>query len=369
MHPLALFPPVSSPSLSISRTIHHPAWTERQITVPIFSNSGGLLERQLEKNCVSPPGVAHLDWFGGPEEVRETGDLFKNQDFQNMGTVVVGRDASLPSWLQVREVAGIAMTPVCDCGRLIGRLFEDADASYCMLGGIVPSDLSVSRGEQTRDVFSTIHRALRQQGMEFRHVIRTSFYLDRILDWYGEFNHARSSFFEKIDLDLMPASTGVGAANSSGAALCAKVIAVLPKTPAVSVQKAVSPLQGEAAAYGSAFSRAVEMRDASSRTLYISGTASIAPDGRTLHVGDAASQIETTMEVVDAMLERCGMGIEDMTRGVVYLRDGADAPHWSRYCERRALGSLPVAVAQSDVCRDDLLFEIELDAAKQLQNA
>jgi hypothetical protein len=59
------------------------------------------------------------------------------------------------------------------------------------------------------------------------------------------------------------------------------------------------------------------------------------------------------------------MGLEDMTRGIVYLKHRSDAPHWSRYCERRSLGDLPVVAAQADICRQDLLFEIELDAARQ----
>jgi enamine deaminase RidA (YjgF/YER057c/UK114 family) len=308
--------------------------------------------------------VVHLDLFGGQEEAGVGRSLLVNQDWE-METVILGNDTSLPTGLQARMVTGITMTPVYEKGRLIGRVFEDADARYCMLGGIRPSNPAAPRGEQAMEVFSIIQRALQRHGMEFRHVIRTWFYLDRILDWYGEFNRVRTSFFAGIEMDVMPASTGVGAANCHGAVLSAKVIAVLPKTPGVWVQKAVSPLQGEAFAYGSAFSRAIELCDAASRTLYISGTASIDPDGRTLHVGDVARQIEATMEVVEAMLDRCEMGFEDMARGIVYLKHGGDAPHWSRYCERRGLGDLPMVVTQSEVCRENLLFEIELDAAKQ----
>jgi enamine deaminase RidA (YjgF/YER057c/UK114 family) len=309
--------------------------------------------------------VVHLDLFGGQEETLGLGGWLLNPDSSSMETVILGNDTSLPRSLQARVVTGITMTPVYDKGRLIGRVFEDADARYCMLGGIKPSNPEAPRGEQAGEVFSIIQRTLQRHGMEFRNVIRTWFYLDRILDWYGEFNRVRTSFFEGIEMDVMPASTGVGAANLHGAALSAKVIAVLPKTEAVCVQKVVSPLQGDAFSYGSAFSRAMELRDVTSRTLYISGTASIDPGGRTLHVGDVAKQIETTIEVVEAILDRCNMRLEDMTRGIVYLKHGSDAPHWSRYCERRGLGELPVVVTQSVVCRENLLFEIELDAVKQ----
>jgi len=350
--------------LPIPRTIQHPGWVERHITFPPGNAEGAHLNGQLETYCASSIEMVHLDWFGGPDDSREAARRLQTRDRQTAGTMVVGDDAFLSPWTQVRMISGISMTPVYDQGRLVGRFFEDADARYCMLGGIVPPDLSVSRGEQTAAVLSVIRRTLQKFGMDFRHVIRTWFYLDRILDWYGEFNSVRTLFFKEIELDIMPASTGVGAANNHGAALSAKVIAVMPKTAGVSVSKAVSPLQGEAVSYGSSFSRAIELCDASSRTLFISGTASISPDGRTLHTGDTVRQIETTMEVVDAMLDRCGMGITDTMRGVVYFRNACDATLWNSYCERRELLDLPVAVAQSDVCRDDLLFEIELDASK-----
>jgi enamine deaminase RidA (YjgF/YER057c/UK114 family) len=339
-------------------------WTEWQVTFPAFPKHDERWKRLFEQVCGSPQ-VVHLDLFGGQQESLEPGGVLLNRCSESMETVILGSDTSLPRCLQARVVTGISMTPVYEKGRLIGRMFEDADARYCLLGGIRPSNVSAPRGEQAREVLSIIQRTLQRHGMEFCHVIRTWYYLDRILDWYGEFNRVRTSFFEEIEMGVMPASTGVGAANPHGEALSAKVIAILPKTPAVRVRKAVSPLQGEAFSYGSAFSRAIEVSDAASRTLYISGTASIDQGGHTVHTGDVAQQIEMTMEVVEAILGRCDMGLEDMTRGVVYLKDGGDAPHWARYCERRGLNDLPVAVAQSDVCRKDLLFEIELDAASQ----
>jgi hypothetical protein len=74
------------------------------------------------------------------------------------------------------------------------------------------------------------------------------------------------------------------------------------------------------------------------------------------------------MEVVEAMLSRSGMRIEDMTRGIAYFRHGFDVPLWGDYCKRRGLAGLPVVAIQCDVCRDDLLFEIELDAAVATNN-
>jgi enamine deaminase RidA (YjgF/YER057c/UK114 family) len=351
--------------LPILRTVRHPGWTERQITFPLTPSGDPRLNHQLEQYCSLSIEMAHLDWFGGPVDAVEAGHRLQQNNNQSFGTLVVGDDNSMPSWSQVRMISGTSLNPVYDNGRLIGRVFENADAVYLMLGGITPANLAQSKGDQTTEVFSIIQRALQRVGMEFRHVVRTWFYLDDILGWYDEFNHARSAFFKTIELGLMPASTGVGASNPSGAAVCAKVIAIMPKNDLISIKKAPSPLQGEALSYGSAFSRALEVSDATSKTLFISGTASIDAGGNTVHVGDTARQIETTMEVVNGMLNHAGMTLDDMTRGVVYFRNGSDLPLWSAYCEQHDLGDLPLAVTQSVVCREDLLFEIELDATKK----
>jgi len=61
----------------------------------------------------------------------------------------------------------------------------------------------------------------------------------------------------------------------------ADVLAVAPKTDAVRIKMVDSPLQGAAWAYGSSFSRALEVIVPDCRRLYISGSASITPDGAT----------------------------------------------------------------------------------------
>ena len=121
--------------------------------------------------------------------------------------------------------------------------------------------------------------------MHFRHVVRTWFYNENLLAWYAEFNQARTAFFHQHRITRMPASTGIGVANAGGSALVAKAIAVQPKTRFVTVRRIDSPLQREASAYGSSFSRAMEVADRAGRVLYISGTASIFPNGKTAYVG------------------------------------------------------------------------------------
>jgi enamine deaminase RidA (YjgF/YER057c/UK114 family) len=209
-----------------------------------------------------------------------------------------------------------------------------------------------------------MERALSLAGMEFTDVVRTWFFVDRILEWYGDFNAVRSRFFEDRHLfhRVLPASTGVGTSNSAGAALIADVLAVKPKHGALYIQNVVSPLQCPAMAYRSSFSRAVEIQAGAGRLLFVSGTASIAPDGRTAHLGDVEKQVALTMQVVEKILESRQMNWADVTRGIAYFKTIDEAGALERYCLENGLEDLPVVLSSADICRDDLLFEIEVDA-------
>jgi enamine deaminase RidA (YjgF/YER057c/UK114 family) len=98
------------------------------------------------------------------------------------------------------------------------------------------------------------------------------------------------------------------------------------------------------------------------RRLFISGTASIAPGGETVCDGDVRAQIEATMKVVEAMLDSRGMRYENVTRAIAYFKRAADAGQFTDWCKRHNQKSPPVVQVCCDICRDDLLFEIELEA-------
>lgn len=248
--------------------------------------------------------------------------------------------------------------------RVVGSAWSDADADYCFLAGVLPADLAASRGAQTHSSFERIEAALQQVGMDFSHVVRTWFYLDQLLDWYGEFNVARTNFFQSRGVfdGLIPASTGIGAKNPLAAALAAGALAVRPKHNRVRIQEIISPLQCPATAYRSSFSRAVEMAFPDHRTLMISGTASIAPGGKTVFADSTVKQIHLTLDVVEAILKSRGMDWSDVTRAVGYFHDIRVLPVFMEICREREIPSLPLVPAHATVCRDDLWFEIELDA-------
>ncbi|MBN1510293.1 MAG: hypothetical protein JW955_25825 [Sedimentisphaerales bacterium] len=263
-------------------------------------------------------------------------------------------------------IAGVPVVRVESDGKVLGSIFEDECARYCRLVGLLPATISQTRTEQAQAVFRQMDDALQANDFGFSDVFRTWFYNDHILDWYGEFNGVRNRFFyEKGVFDsLLPASTGVGGGNAASAALIAGLLALRSKNAAVELSEVPSPFQSPAPSYGSSFSRAVEVTFPDHRRIYVSGTASIDETGETVFVGDCKAQVKQTMEVVQAILQSKGMGWADVTRALAYFKRAEDAPSLSRYREDHGLAPFPVIVAENDVCRDELLFEIEVDALK-----
>ena len=272
------------------------------------------------------------------------------------------------SGMQAVTVAGPDVKGVTLDGAHVGCWFEDEDAAYCYLGGILPSDRNRGRTDQAEDVFLRLEKALATVGMEYTDVVRTWLFLEQLLDWYGEFNEVRTAFYEERGVfdRLVPASTGIGAANPGDAALIAGAIAIKPKHDRVKAFAVPSPLQCPATSYRSSFSRAAEVEMPDRRYLYISGTASINADGTSAHLGDVDKQIDLTMRVATALLESRGMGWGDVVRAIAYFKDMRDGPRFADYCRAEGLPTFPVALAHAAVCRDDLLFEIEADAAQPI---
>ena len=197
----------------------------------------------------------------------------------------------------------------------------------------------------------------------------TRLYLDRILDWYGPFNQVRTEIFTQRDLFTtgVPASTGVGSKNPYGAAVIAGAWAVQPFSSRLQIGEVASPLQCAAHSYGSCFSRAMELVTPAHRRLLVSGTASIGQTGRSLRDRDLHGQVNLTMEVVKAILNSRNMGLKNATRAVAYFKRIVDAPVLTTWCCENNV-TLPVIVAEADICRDELLFEIELDAMAESEH-
>lgn len=269
--------------------------------------------------------------------------------------------------IQIHAVSGVPVETVFLDAKPAARVYEDKFAKYCVVGNVLPSKPGAPRKAQALDAFKTLEKALAAAGMAMPDIVRTWFYLDDILSWYGGFNSVRSEFFKKKHMAgrSAPASTGVEGENPAHAALVVSALAVRPKVRGAAVRALPSPLQGPAPDYGSLFSRAAEISTPAYRNLFVSGTASIEAGGKTIHAGDADAQIAFTMKVVEALLSSRGMDQSDVTRAIAYFRNARDIPAYERYCERAGRAALRPLLMQSVICRDDLLFEIEVDAVSK----
>ncbi|MDR3459174.1 MAG: RidA family protein [Verrucomicrobiae bacterium] len=253
-------------------------------------------------------------------------------------------------------------------GRVIGSIFTEGGARQCLLGGLTPAGKTLPPAAQTTEVLENLQTILRQAGFELADIVRTWFFLENILSWYDDFNPARTKIYSgvKFRSGSAPASTGVGAKNPDGTALMLAAWAVRPLNASTQAKEIASPLQCPAPAYNSTFSRAMEIASSSGRRLFISGTASIAHGGKTLWVGDVRKQIELTMDVVEAILRSRGLTFADLTRATAYFRHSADAQFFVEWLAANPSVKLAIPTAQCDVCRDDLLFELEADAEMKI---
>jgi enamine deaminase RidA (YjgF/YER057c/UK114 family) len=120
-------------------------------------------------------------------------------------------------------------------------------------------------------------------------------------------------------------------------------------------------MQCAATNYGSSFSRAVEVKLPVGRRLLVSGTASIEPGGKTVWMGDIQKQIKLSMEVVDSILKSRGMTFCDTVRASLYFKRSEYSAAFAEWCSHSGFKLLPGVPIHCDICRDDLLFEIELD--------
>jgi enamine deaminase RidA (YjgF/YER057c/UK114 family) len=276
-------------------------------------------------------------------------------------------DAQPLAGLQVYGVADTEVERIRIDGRVVGSVYSDGTARHCMLGGLGARVRSCTRAEQTRHAIGELESALAQAGFSLADTVRTWFYLDDILSWYDEFNRARTEIYSRIKFRTgsLPASTGIGAKNHAGTALALASWAMQPLDHSAHAEEIGSPLQCPAPAYGSSFSRAMEISSAAGRRLLISGTASIAPGGETSWKDDPRRQVELTMEVVEAILQSRNFSFSDVSRATAYFRRSEDAWAFTEWCARKHQMSLPAVIVHSDVCRDDLLFELEADAVQR----
>jgi len=239
-------------------------------------------------------------------------------------------------------------------------------------GGNTKGTKRTDRKSQSEAMFHQAEKLLRIEGASYQDVVRTWIYLSDILDWYGDFNAVRNhcysdyGFLGNIDSKLqaeqiyLPASTGIEGKNSSGFPATMDVFAI-HRSPGSNIQ--VRPLYGikqrSPFRYGSAFSRAMVIEEPGSKLILVSGTASIDEQGKSMFIGDPAAQIRQTLNVISELVGSEGATLHDLCEATVFIKRQEDFLIYQEIIGQMGISNSPSVCVLADVCRDELLFEID----------
>jgi enamine deaminase RidA (YjgF/YER057c/UK114 family) len=280
------------------------------------------------------------------------------------------------SGIHVIGARGAART-VVEGDRAYGRIVEGDGLRVLGLSDVgrrASGRLAAGPSEDAAAAVDAAEELLAREGFSFRDVARTWFYLRDILDWYGPFNAVRNAAFRRMGLTgaggdgKIPASTGIEGRNARGGWCALDLLALQPSRGGrLEMARLHSRKQNEATEYGSAFARAMEVVTGDARYVLVSGTASIDDHGATAHVGNFEAQTRHTLEAVEALLEGVGAGLADVVQATAFLKNPCDGRSFERLVARSPLRGAPLVTTVADVCRHDLLFEIDATAVVPLR--
>jgi len=262
------------------------------------------------------------------------------------------------------------------CGGVAYTVVTDRGMRQLHCGGIgsgLPSD---DPAAQATDAFAKMEAVLAAEGMTFGHVVRQWNYIEGLLDVrsdcplghqrYQAFNDVRAVAYARSTFPTgYPAATGIGQ-TAGGIAL--EFIA-LDAPSDVHVAAISNPRQTDAHDYSGGmlvgeslvrlkdkctpkFERAKLVARGNEQTVFVSGTAAIIGEA-SVAPGDVEAQTDTTIDNITALVEG-----RRLSRLRAYVKHAGDIPAVRRICEE-AFGSIPAVYVQADICREELLVELE----------
>jgi len=269
--------------------------------------------------------------------------------------------------LQIHAAVGdVSIQPVDVDGEMRGRVARAGEYGLLAASAIAAPEAG-STGQQAQAMFEKAEQFVMAAGGDLFSVARTWMWLTSLLDWYDEFNAIRNQFFTERNLldrsrePQLPASTGISIAPAEGGHCGMDLVAMLHKGAILKRHQAGGD-QGSAFDYGSAFSRALEARTLAGTTVYVSGTAAIDASGASEHIDDAQAQLADTIKHARAIVADSGCADGDVVHAIMYCK----TPEVERIYREQFAADVPwpVIVAVCDICRHDLLCEVELAAVR-----
>lgn len=318
------------------------------------------------------PMIEFRIFCGGREQFERVATKYAGNIFGGIvyGAVKPVHDAAFPlAWVELPVLGAEAwyeawVSPHPVTVRRDGRVVVASDGS--LLFGSLSLPETAGLEAMAHDAYAEIFDVLDRSA--YPELLRVWNYFGRInedgekLERYREFNVGRhEAFTEKkrvIGEGCVPAACVLGTRQGN-----LELAFLAGKAPGVPIE---NPRQTNAYRYPAdfgprspIFSRGILVGDA----LLVSGTASIV-GSKTLHHDDVLMQLEETLENVRQVMQgarESGFAARD-AHGLflnVYLRRAADLPAVSRRLSTEFGEAAHIVYLQADVCRADLLIEIE----------
>jgi enamine deaminase RidA (YjgF/YER057c/UK114 family) len=226
-------------------------------------------------------------------------------------------------------------------------------------------DSSHSPAEQTKNGFDDATLMLTSRGASLRdHGVRTWIYCKDVDVFYAGMVDSRRALFAQQEMNgdtHYIASTAIegGPAHKNGL-VAIDIYSQLDLAPGQVTYLYDSnylPARNHQVAFE--YGTKIDYRDRAH--LFPSGTGSVDPSLKILHVGDVMRQLDRALENIEALLRAGKAGLQDLTHMIVYLRDPTDYKRVARCLDER-FAELPKIIVQAPVCNPDWLVEIETSA-------
>jgi chorismate lyase / 3-hydroxybenzoate synthase len=259
----------------------------------------------------------------------------------------------------------------------------DARVSYRFSDDLLFGSLTIAeRAIEARSEAGALHRATEiayqeifdvLNETEHRHLIRIWNYLPEINaqaggdERYRHFNSARQMAFRKsgrATMGTVPAASALGSPAGSPLSIYFLAARRPPKMIENPRQTSAYHYPPKFGRHSPIFSRACMWGESGGGRLFVSGTASIVGH-ETIHRGDVVAQTRETLINIAALLEeanRIAGSIRYALNGLmlkVYVRKPSDLPAIEATLSGLLNNAAAVVYLQADVCREDLLVEIE----------
>lgn len=261
----------------------------------------------------------------------------------------------------------------------IGEAIVFAHGTSRVLIGCINSDQNTGFREKAENAFVSLNYLLSSQGFAISNIIRQWNYIENILgnsggkQNYQEFNNVRSQFYANhFDKGGYPAATGIGMSDGG------VIIEFITLDSDIAINRPINnPEQVAAFCYSGdvlvgkensskttpKFERARFLGLLKHNAIFISGTAAIKGE-KTVGINDPAEQTEVTIHNIQQLYSKAvieSLSVSSKSRyghARVYIKNREDFDVINRIF-RNHFAKLPVVYLLADICRDDLLVEIE----------